>query len=112
PGILREQLSIEERISFLESMKKYGTKYFMLDPSKLTVPNFMQVIMLKNNTMLISCMTENKNFCCVVTENGINDAFNDFYGSMAESDYLLSCGEMFSEIDSCIAELKKLVNNE
>lgn len=112
PGILIEQLSIEERIAFLEGMKRDGSKYCMLDPSKLTVPNFMQIIMLKNNTMLISCLLGEKNFCCLVSESGINDAFNDFFDSLAESDYLLSSGEMFSEIDTCIAELKKLAKSE
>lgn len=113
PGILLEQLSIEERIAFLEGMKRDASKYLLIDSAKLSVPSFMQVILLNNNTMLISCMLDEKNFCCVVTESGINDAFNDFFESMSDSDYLLKQSEMLSEIDSCIAALKfLLVNSE
>lgn len=106
PGMLLTPLSPEERIYFLESMKADSGSYVMLTEA-FAVPSFMQVICLTNNTVVISCLTEEIKICCLLTEPGLCGAFEDLIDSLGDSGLTESVGISTAVIDSCIDMIKK-----
>lgn len=106
PGFLLEPMSREERIYFLESMKADSGSYIMLSED-FAVPSFMQVICLTNRTVIISCITEEIKFCCLLTEPGLCGAFEDLIDSLGDSGLTENVGIFTAVIDSCIEMIKK-----
>lgn len=109
PGYLLNPMSPEERIYFLESMKADSGSYVMLSES-FAVPSFMQVICLTNRTVIISCLTEELKFCCLLTEPGLCSAFEDLIDSLGEAGLTENVGIFTAVIDSCIEMIKKSDN--
>ncbi|MBQ5332027.1 MAG: helix-turn-helix domain-containing protein [Oscillospiraceae bacterium] len=105
PGSLLMPMSREERIYFLESMKSAAGSYVMLTKD-FAVPSFMQVICLTNRQLIISCLTEEKNFCCLLTEPGLCGAFEDLIDNLTDSGLTESVGILTAVIDCCIDMLK------
>lgn len=107
PGHMLKALSAEERIYILECMKNdVGSYYKMLDDSKLSVPQFLQIIYLNNHSCLISCLMEDRKFCCKLTEQGLCSSIDDFIGSLSETDFTVDDSEFIAVIDSCIEKLR------
>ena len=106
PGYLLTPMSREERIYFLESMKADSGSYIMLSED-FAVPSFMQVICLTNRTVIISCLTEEIKFCCLLTEPGLCGAFEDLIDSLGDSGLTENVGIFTAVIDSCIDMIKK-----
>ena len=105
PGSLLMPMSKEERIYFLESMKAAAGSYVMLTKD-FAVPSFMQVICLTNRQVIISCLTEEKNFCCLLNEPGLCGAFEDLTDNLIETGLSESVGILTAVIDCCIEMLK------
>ena len=106
PGTVLDPLSPEERISFLRSMKQMPETFILLSEG-FTVPSFMQVICLSNGTVIISCLMEEKKFCCLLTEQGLSAAFEDLIDNLTELG-LTETGEILEKmIDSCIEMIQQ-----
>ncbi len=109
PGQLLDALSIDERIYILECMKnEIGQHYIMLDEAKMNVPDFMQIIYLNNQSCLISCLMEDKKFCCVINERSLSLSIEDFIRSLWEMGMTVDNGEIVEVIDKCIQKLKQM----
>ena len=107
PGQLLDPLSVDERIYILERMKKdVGTYYVMLDDKKLQVPDFIQIIHLNNQSCLISCLLEDKKFCCVISEKSVCLSLEDFIQDLYESGITEEDSVVIDVIDECINKLK------
>ncbi len=113
PGHLLEPLSEEERIYILKEMKKDIGGYFkLLDDEKISIPGFIQLILLKNQKCIVSCLMEKKNFCCVLSEQSL---FNAFYGLMEtlnESDLTMPNEKAVQYIDICIEKLESGISEK
>ncbi|MGN1416885.1 MAG: helix-turn-helix domain-containing protein [Oscillospiraceae bacterium] len=106
PGQLLEPLSAEERIRVLTEMKKdVGSYYKMIDKNKLAVPDFIQIIYLNNQSCIISCTMENRNFCGIINEHSLCASFEDFIRSLYESGLTADDSEVLAAVDRCIEEL-------
>lgn len=106
-GDLLNPLSINERIEILENIKKdVGTRCRMLDESKLTVPEYLQLVYMSNHSSVIAYHIENRQFCCVLTEQGICSAVEDFIKSLIEMNYVIDDNETVKVIDKCIENLE------
>lgn len=101
-GLLLEPLSLEERLDILTRMKADSKYYLMLDQTKISFPKFMQIIMLTNKNIIISCITAEKNFCCTLSEAGLCSAFESFLGSLEDTGLTLDRSETEKAIDECI----------
>lgn len=109
PGNLLDPLSIKERIIILKQMKAdIGKGYKMIDPEKLNVPEFIQIILFKNQKCLISCLMEEKNFCCILSEPSLYSAFFEFINDLDDRDFVLSNEEATKAVDKCIQQLEEL----
>ncbi|MBP1548339.1 MAG: helix-turn-helix transcriptional regulator [Oscillospiraceae bacterium] len=104
PGALLEPLSVDERIEILRKMKADADCYIMLT-SDFAIPSFMQVICLFNRRVIISCLTEEKNFCCILTESGLCGAFESLAEGLADSGLTENKEITKAVIDSCIEML-------
>ncbi len=106
PGHLLNALSVEERIYMLEAMKKdVGSYFVMLDETKMSVPDFIQIIYLNNQSCLISCLMEDKKFCCVINERSLSLSMEDFIRSLWEMGMTVDNNEVVEVIDRCIENL-------
>ena len=106
PGALLDPMSPRERLYFLESMKADLGNYIMLSED-FAVPSFMQVICLTNRSVIISCLTEEIKFCCLLTEPGLCGAVEDLIDSLGDSGLTESVGIFTAVIDSCIEMIKR-----
>lgn len=107
PGHLLEPLSDSEVIEILEAMKKdVGSYYLMLDETRMTVPEFIQIIYLKNQSCLISCLMEDKKFCCVINERSLSASVEDFIRSLYETGMTADNNRVIGIIDRCIDKVK------
>ncbi len=113
PGHLLEPLSEEERIYILKEMKKDIGGYFkLLNDEKISIPGFIQLILLKNQKCIVSCLMEKKNFCCVLSEQSL---FNAFYGLMEtlnESELTMPNEKAVQYIDICIEKLESGISEK
>ncbi|MGN0691263.1 MAG: helix-turn-helix domain-containing protein [Oscillospiraceae bacterium] len=108
PGQLLEPLSPEERIFLLRSMKNDVGSYFkMVDRSRLTVPDFIQIIYLNNQSCIIACLMEDRKFCGIISERSLCASFEDFIRSLYESGLTLDDSEVTAAIDECIDRLSR-----
>lgn len=108
PGHLLEPLSIDERIYILNEMKKeVGIYYKLIDDTKFRIPGFIQIILLKNQKVLISCLMEKKNFCCLLSEQSLYNAFFELINSLVERKFTQPNEKAIYNIDKCIEKLEK-----
>lgn len=106
PGQLLEPLSVSERISMLNSMKKdVGCYYKMIDKNKLNVPDFIQMIYLNNQSCIIACLMEDRKFCGIISERSLCGSFEDFIRSLYENGLTADDSEVIAAIDECIEKL-------
>ena len=94
-------------------MKKDIGGYFkLLDDEKISIPGFIQLILLKNQKCIVSCLMEKKNFCCVLSEQSL---FNAFYGLMEtlnESELTMPNEKAVQYIDICIEKLESGISEK
>lgn len=111
PGNLLNALSITERLFVLNEFKKdIGKDYKMIDTNKLNIPEFIQVILLKNQKCLISCLMKEKNFCCILSEQSLFSAFYEFINDLEDRCFVLNDDEAKESLDKCICYLEELRN--
>ena len=109
PGHLLTSFSVNERLSILNEMKKdIGKNFKMLDSHNLQVPDFIQIIMLKNQKCLISCLMNKNKFCCILSEQSLYSAFYEFINALDDRDFTLCDEESLKAVDKCIRELEVL----
>lgn len=106
PGTVLDPLSPDERISFLRSMKQMPETFILLSEG-FTVPSFMQVICLSNGTVIISCLMDEKKFCCLLTEQGLSAAFEDLIDNLTELGLTENSEILEKMIDSCIEMIQQ-----
>lgn len=107
PGNLLEALSVDERIYILEEMKQdVGSYFIMLDDAKFSMPDFMQIIYLNNQNCLISCLMEEKKFCCVINERSLSLSMEDFISSLWDTGFTVGDDEQLAAIDECLESLR------
>lgn len=110
-GHLLEAMSVEERIYMLEAMKAdVGKYYLMLDESRVSLPDFIQIIYLNNQSCLISCLMEDKKFCCLINERSLSLSMEDFIRSLYETGMTVDSSEVIKVIDECIENLNRKQN--
>lgn len=106
PGQLLKPLSERERLYILTSLKYDMGKHFkMLNDDKIKVPEFIQVISLTNQSCIISCLMEEKKFCCILTEGSLCTAIDGFIERLDEADFTVPDVQAVTEIDRCIEKL-------
>ena len=106
PGQLLNPLSEMERLYILTSLKYDMGKHFkMLNDDKIKVPEFIQVISLTNQSCIISCLMEEKKFCCILTERSLCSAIDGFIERIDEADFTVPDVQAVAEIDRCIDKL-------
>lgn len=110
PGQLLKPLSERERFYILTSLKYDIGKHFkMLDEDKIKIPEFIQVISLTNQSCIISCLMEEKKFCCILSERSLCSAIDGFIDRLYETDFTVTDEKAVEVIDMCI---KKLNNGD
>lgn len=106
PGTVLDPLSPEERIAFLNGMKQMPETFILLSEG-FSVPSFMQVICLSNGTVIISCLMEEKKFCCLLTEQGLSAAFEDLIDNLTELGLTENSEILDTMIDGCIEMIRR-----
>lgn len=112
PGELLSALDHDERIAILRGMRENIGSYVMIDRNKINVPPFMQIIMLTNKNIIISCLTDNKKFCCILSEPGLCSAFEDFICSLDDSAVAFDDDILCKAIDECIDRINEKRGNK
>lgn len=108
PGQLLKPLSESERLYILTSLKnEIGRHFRMLNDDKLRITDFIQLITFTDQSCIISCLMEEKKFCCKVSEKSICSAIDGFIDRLEETDRLLDDQMAVEAIDRCIEKLKK-----
>lgn len=112
-GDLLNPLSPKERIDILEAIKNdVGVRCKMLDSGKLAVPEYLQLVYLSNHNCVIAYRAEDKQFCCILTEQGICSSIENYIKSLTETDCCVDDIEILEVIDKCIENLKSEYNVE
>ncbi|MBQ7784236.1 MAG: helix-turn-helix transcriptional regulator [Oscillospiraceae bacterium] len=106
PGQLLEPLSVSERLYMLECIKNDRDCFRMINSDKLYIPDFIQMIYMNNQSGIISCITNDKKFICVVNEHSLSLSFDDFITSLFELEITATEDEMVSAINRCIDKLR------
>lgn len=113
PGHLLKPLSESERLYILTSLKKDVGKCFkMLNENKIKVPEFIQVISLTNQSCIISCLMEEKKFCCLLSERSLCSAIDGFIERLDETNFTVTDEKAVEVIDGCIEKLKNIKGRE
>lgn len=108
PGELLNELTIPERIQVLEQLKENIDLFTMLDSTRINVPEFMQIISLSNRSIIISCLLDEKRFCCLLNESGLCSAFEDFISNLEDENAVFDREYTVAAIDECIGKLRKM----
>lgn len=111
PGYILSELSDEERIQIMKMAKlKSGTYYRLLDESKITVPDFLQIILLDNHKCLFNCLMEKKNFCAILSEQSLYNTLYDFFDALDEREFVLPLVETVACFDKNIRSVEERLN--
>lgn len=111
PGHILSPLSDEETLFILKNAKKRAGGYFrLLDESKITVPNFLQIILLDNQCCLFFCLMEKKNFCAILSEQSLYNTLYDFFDTLDERGFVLSADETMKCFEDNIQRLEERID--
>ena len=109
PGQMLTPLSEDERIFILNCLKKDMGKHFkMINDDKLRIPEFIQIITLTDQTCIVSCLMEEKKFCCILSEKSVCSAVSGFIEKLDETDQTLDDNMAVEEIDRCIEKINNI----
>lgn len=113
PGYILSELSDEERIQIMKMAKlKSGTYYRLLDESKITVPDFLQIILLDNHKCLFCCLMKKKNFRAVLSEHSLYNTLYDFFEALDDRNFVLSDDETAACFEQNIHRVEEKLNNK
>lgn len=109
PGQMLTPLSEDERIFILNCLKKDMGKHFkMINDDKLRIPEFIQIITLTDQTCIVSCLMEEKKFCCILSEKSVCSAVSGFIEKLDETDQTLDDNMAVEEINRCIEKINNI----
>lgn len=111
PGFILSELSDEERLQVLKKAKlKSGTYFKLLDETKITVPDFLQIILLDNHKCIFSCLMEKKNFCAILSEQSLYNTLFSFFDALDEREFVLPLDETVACFDRNIRRVEERLN--
>lgn len=108
PGFILSELSDEERLQIMKKAKlKSGTYYRLLDETKITVPDFLQIMLLDNHKCVFYCLMEKKNFCAILSEQSLYNTLYDFFDALDEREFVLPLEETVACFDKNIRRVEE-----